>query len=94
MRHLFEIIPIILACIAAVSCAMRVTKDRRKHDRWGMLLGSISAILLIIAQTSWWAGFVLAGSLQGTWWANAIWTVFNTLTMGTLILLSQPWRKP
>lgn len=92
LNYIFQILPIILAAIAAVSCAKRFAIDRRRHDRIGMIFGTISAVILIIAQTSWWATYAINGSLQGTEFANFLWTVFNNTIMICLIFMAKPWR--
>jgi len=92
LNHLFQLLPVVLAIVAAVSCAIRFAKDRRRYDKWAMLLGTLSSLLLIVAQTSWWTTYIITNSLQGTVFANTLWTVFNSTSMVTLILISQPWR--
>ena len=92
LLHFFQLLPIILAVIAGVSCSIRFARDRRKHDRWAMVLAVISSVLLIVAQTSWWATYVLDGNLLGTVFANNVWTVFNSLVMICLIMMAHPWR--
>jgi len=93
LNYLFQLLPIVLAIIAAISCSYRYTQDRRKYDRWAMLLAVLSSILLIVAQTSWWATYILNNSLQGTELANFIWTAFNSLVMICLIMISRPWQR-
>jgi hypothetical protein len=93
MQHLFQILPIVLACVAAVACSVRFGRGRRHHDRLAMALATLSSVLLIVAQTSWWTTYLIEHSLQGTEFANAIWTIFNSTTMVTFILMAQPWRK-
>ena len=93
LQHFFQILPIILACTAAVVCSIRYSSDRRKSDRTTMLLSVLSSVLLIVAQTSWWATYLIENSLQGTVFANYIWTVFNSLVMLTFIISANPLRK-
>lgn len=93
INYFFQLSPVILAIIAAISCSYRFAKDRRKHDRLAMLLSVVSSLLLIVAQTSWWVTYAIEGNLLGTVFANNIWTVFNSLIMICLILFAQPWRK-
>ncbi len=92
LPYIFEILPIILAVIASISCAIRFSRDRRVHDRLAMLIAIISSILMIVAQTSWWVTYAIDGNLMGTTFANGVWTVFNSLSMLCLILFAQPWR--
>lgn len=93
MQRIFESVPILLACYSAVTCAKHYITDRRKHTRRVLLLGTICSLLLIIAQTSWYVTYVINGSLLGTWFANQIWTIFNSLTMLTFILLAHGSRR-
>lgn len=93
LHHFFQLLPIALACIAAVTCSIRFSKDKRKADRAAMMLGAFSSILLIIAQTSWWTTYLIENSLQGIVFANYVWTVFNSAIMITLIMTSNAFRK-
>lgn len=90
--HIFELIPILLAIIAAFSCSYRFKYYRRTHDRIAMLISTITSLLLIIAQTSWWVSSILDGNLLGTTFANHIWVIFDSLAMICLIMYAQPWR--
>lgn len=92
LQHIFELIPVLLAVIAAGSCATSYHRDRRKHTRTAMLLAIVASVLLIVAQASWWTTRLYTHSLQGTEFANAIWTIFNSLTMVVYILMASPWR--
>jgi hypothetical protein len=58
-----------------------------------MLFGCFSAVVLVVAQSSWWVSYAILGQLEATWFANVMWTVFNSMSMTTLILMSQPWRR-
>jgi hypothetical protein len=55
---------------------MRVRSKRRKAL---LLCSIIASLLLVLAQTSWWATFLINNSLQGTEFANMIWTIFNSI---------------
>ena len=93
INYFFQILPIILAVIAIISCSYRFSKERRKYDRYAMLLSIISSFIMIIAQTSWWVTYAIEGNLMGTIFANNLWTIFNSLIMVCLILLAHPWRS-
>lgn len=93
MHNIFEAIPILLAIYAAIICARQYTLDRRKHHKRVLLLGVISSLLLIIAQTSWYVTYVVNGNLIGTWFANQVWTLFNSLTMLAFIMLAHGGAK-
>ena len=53
-----------------------------------MALAVIASLMLIVAQTSWWASYVLQGDLDGTGFANVLWAIFNSLTMAIFILMA------
>lgn len=93
LKHIFEILPVVLACFSAVTCSIRYSTDRRKHDRIAMILATVCSVMLIVAQTSWWTTSLVEHSLQGTVFANAIWTLFNSLTMLTFIVIAKTRRK-
>lgn len=93
LAYFFELLPVLLAMIAAVTCASRYSRERRRSDRVIMVLGVLCAVLLIFAQTSWWTSYVVQGHALGTQVANAAWTVFNCLVMVSFILSSLP-RRP
>lgn len=88
MHNILEALPILLAIYSAIVCAKQYTIDRRKHHKRVLLLGVISSLLLITAQTSWYVTYVINGNLIGTWFANQIWAIFNSLTMLAFILLA------
>lgn len=88
MQHIIESIPILLAIYAAIVCTKQYAVDRRKHHKRVLLLGVISSLLLIVAQTSWYVTYVVNGNLIGTWFADQIWTVFNSITMLAFIMLA------
>lgn len=85
---ILEFIPILLACVAIVTCSLKFGFARRKMDRILAVAGTIAATLLIIAQTSFWA--LMNNPGYSTFIPDAIWTVFNTLVMLILILGSTP----
>lgn len=93
MHNILESIPIFLAIYAAIICARQYTIDRRRNVRRVLLLGVVSALLLIVAQTSWYVTFVVHDNLIGTWFADKVWTVFNSLTMLAFILLAHGGSK-
>lgn len=93
MRVTLQILPIILAVIALISCAEKLYVERRLISRITLILASICSLILIMAQVSWYVSFTIEGSLQGTWFANILWDIFNSLTMVTFIAFTI-WRKP
>lgn len=93
MRTFFELLPVALAIVAIILSGVMYNRARRKADKVRNILSIICAVLLIIAQTSWYTTAVVMNKLEDTWIANVIWTVFNILTMLTIIVNSIP-RKP
>ena len=93
MHHILEALPIVLAIYAAIICARQYVLDRRKHHRRVLLLGVLNSLILIVAQTSWYVTYVINGNLVGTWFADQLWTVFNSTTMIAYILLARGGSK-
>lgn len=89
MEIIIEAVPIVLAFYAAIACAYRYTVDRRKNYKKVLLLGVVSSILLIIAQSSWYVASVLQSKLVGTEYSEHLWIIFNILTMIAFILLAR-----
>ncbi len=88
IADIFELVPVGLALVAAVLCSMRAREAKTRQYRLSLMLGVVCAVLLIVAQTSWWGTYIVQGHLEGTWLANIIWTVFNSLVMVAFILLA------
>lgn len=93
IHSLFELLPVVMAMIAAICCARRYSSERRKHTKTVMALGVVSSVLLIVAQSSWWTSYVVMGIGQGTQFADAIWTIFNTLTMLAFIVAARSEKQ-
>lgn len=88
LRNIFELMPVGLAMVAAVTCSSSAAKTRRKREKFVFYCGTLCSCLLIIAQLSWWTSSVVQGNAIGTWFADVIWTIFNTLVMIAFIALS------
>jgi hypothetical protein len=88
--HAFEFAPIALAFVAAVLCGRKYSQTRRQQERLVCALGVVCAVLLMFAQSSWWATYRMQGLGIGTDIANHVWTVFNVLTMSAFIALGWP----
>lgn len=84
-QYIFELIPLLLAIIAIAVCAMRLRNDRRRTTRTKMILSIVSAVLLIVAQSSWVNSYLINGNLLGTVFADYVWTFFNSLVMSSFI---------
>lgn len=83
---ILEIIPIILAFAAIYVSANATMTARRSTDRIRAGLSVVAAVLLIVAQTSWYVTSVILGQMEDTSFANHIWSVFNILVMLIIIL--------
>lgn len=80
MRLFFEALPIFAAMLALVLSFRRALVTKDVHVRNASFMGAASAVLLIVAQTSWsWS--VSVGNTMGENFANHIWTVFNLVVM-------------
>lgn len=90
MLAILELLPIALAIVAIFSASLMFKNTRRKHDRIRCIVGIVAAIVMIVAQTSWFTTYVLMGNLEDTSFANALWTIFNTLSMILVILQTIP----
>lgn len=88
--NFLELLPIFLAVVAIVLCSYRIRNVRRHADLLVYGLSIIGSILLIVAQSSWWVSFVIQGDLIGTWFANQVWLLFNTLMMLMVIINAYP----
>lgn len=85
-KAIFEAIPVALAFIALVMCLHTLHKPRRRNDRFVLSISAVASLLMLVAQSSWWATSVLGAASDGQWWANALWTIFNTLVMVVFII--------
>lgn len=93
MHYILEAVPILLAVYAAIICAKQYAVDRRRQNKQVLLLGVISSLLLLVAQTSWYFTSVVHNNAVGTWLADQVWTLFNSLTMLAFILLAKGSSK-
>lgn len=87
---LFELVPIALSILATILVFQKAKSTRRDHDRSVMVLAFMSCVMLLVAQSSWWVTVVVDGSLEGTGWADVVWTLFNSTVMLTYIKMSLP----
>lgn len=84
-RMFFEAIPMVVAFVTVILSLFRgVTSEDQycKNTSWLFLT---SATLLIFAQSSWSWTLFIKQDLLGTDSANVIWTLFNTVTMFSMI---------
>lgn len=85
MNHFLELLPVVLAFLAAILCAHRFRTTQSKHRKRILIMGVMCAFMLIVAQASWWGTYLLEGGLEGTTFANHVWTIFNSLVMVSFI---------
>jgi len=84
MQTFFELVPVALAFAVALIASTAFTKARRSKDRIVFSLSTMAAIMLIIAQTSWYSTLTGGGADDPTW-VNNLWTLFNTTVMATFL---------
>lgn len=89
LSYIIEAIPVVLAVVASISCSYKYSLEKRSASKHALILGVVCSLLLIIAQTSWIVSSLVTNSLEGTWFANYVWTLFNSLTMVAFILLAK-----
>lgn len=90
MLIIFELLPVVLAVIVVILCGLRYSAECKRSIRVTMLMGVICGLLLITAQTSWWTSIRVEGLQFGTAFADALWTMFNSLVMACFIYLALP----
>lgn len=90
MLFVFEMLPVVLAAIAVVLCSLRYSSECKRATRIPMLMGAVSGLLLIVAQTSWWSSIRIEGLPFGTMFADGIWTLFNSIVMACFIYIALP----
>lgn len=90
MLLIFEMLPVALATIAVILCGLRYSSECKKSVRIPMLMGAVSGLLLIVAQTSWWSSIRIEGMPFGTDLADGIWTLFNSVVMSCFIYMAMP----
>lgn len=89
MQYL-ELLPIVLAVISIFVSAKAYLKARRKTDKLRLILSIVTAMIMIIAQTSWYTTSILLHRIEDSTFANYLWTIFNTLAMIILIMFPGP----
>ncbi len=89
----FEAIPVAVAFFVIILGLFKAVTLRTKESRTVAWLSVTSAILLVIAQTSWsWTMFIKK-DLLGTDFANIIWTWFNTIVMCSMLYALKAFEK-
>ena len=86
MRNILESIPLALAIFVIVSLFIRMDAVRCKYNRVAMVWMAMNALMMLIAQSSWWES-VAAGSVTGQDFANHIWSIFNSSVMGNSLYI-------
>lgn len=90
---IIELIPVVLGIVAVYFAAGKLASVRRKTDTAITSLSIVAAILMIVAQSSWYTSVIVERNLEGTWFANQLWTAFNSLVMLIIIIYSYPRKK-
>lgn len=90
---LIEFIPVVLGILAVYFAAGKLVTHRRRLDTVATMLSILAAIVMIVAQSSWYTSAIVEQDLQGTWFANQLWTLFNSLAMIIIILHSYPRKN-
>ena len=93
MPMFFDLLPVLLAIVAIFFLSKRFDTDRRKSGKLVYFMAIACSLIMIVAQLSWWASSILQEDFMGQTFANILWTVFNSLTMITFILISYPRKK-
>lgn len=88
--HIVELVPLLLAFPAVFYAGTRYAKLRRLRDKVINAMSIGCAVLLIVAQTSWYTTTVILNRLEDAVYINTVWTVFNSLVMVLIILISLP----
>lgn len=88
MRALFESLPILLAVLSIFYSARKVLITKCSKERKTFLLFILTAILLVLAQSSW-AWSAVNNNTIGHLWADNVWTIFNSLVMYVHITLAR-----
>ena len=89
LLHVLQGMPVMLAFIAIVCCAVRMHHEKRKDTKILMLLQTIAAGLMLVAHSSWWNLYIKIAILGETL-AGEVWTLFHALTMVIFILVALP----
>ena len=89
-NSVIEFIPVGLAIVAIYFASSKVARFHTTREKVVNVLSVIAAIIMIAAQSSWYVSAVIEGNLAGTWFANQLWTIFNSLVMIIIIIATFP----
>lgn len=90
---IIEFIPVGLAIVAIFFASGNHDYFHTTRDKVVNVLSVIAAIILVVAQSSWYVSAVIDGNFAGTWFANQLWTIFNSLVMIIIIITTFPRDK-
>lgn len=82
---IFEFTPIVLALVSIYFCTIKFSGTNRRIERIILCMGVLASVIMIVAQMSWFTTVVVQHNLIGSWFANKLWTIFNSLVMVILI---------
>lgn len=82
-RIFIESLPMLAAMVTLFMCGFTALTTNNMRVKTTSVLSIICALLLMVAQASWSWSYFIKGDLLGTDTSNIIWSIFNTLVMGT-----------
>lgn len=85
MRALLESIPLILAMVVLLAVMFRWQTIKTRNGRALVMWMALNAVIMMMAQSSWWYTVLVLNSNQGEDVANLLWTVFNSSVMAFYI---------
>lgn len=92
LTHVFELLPMGLACWAFVEVTLSRRKDRRKAMIPIYVMGQILCFLLLALQGSWFHTYVISNDLLSTIWISNGWTIYNIIAMLVLVAVGRRGR--
>lgn len=92
VRAILELGPIVIAVFTTLAASINFSRASRNNNssvRLISILSMISALMLIVAQSSWYVLVVIMNRLEDSVYSNYLWTAFNCLIMLLLILVNK-----
>lgn len=87
-----DAVPVMLSLAAIVYCSI-VFPRVAPRNRLLLVVCIFSMFILTFAQTSWSVSYFLHGSQVGMWWADRLWTIFNTSVVIIVFMISRMLSK-
>lgn len=79
-----ELFPVLLAVVAAVMSTHAYSRADTKYLKLAFLFATLSSVLLILGQTSWWTQ-VTSKFTDDPFWIYLIWKIFDITVFISLI---------